>query len=74
MFKAMDCGVEVNEFELQSRYYVHFRYVSLYLPSYELNSTTTVLYIDPRPSRQSRDAPVQISGKTAEPGGHQKII
>ena len=25
MFKAMDCGIVVREFELQSRYYVHFR-------------------------------------------------
>ena len=23
--KAMDCGIVVREFELQSRYYVHFR-------------------------------------------------
>ena len=25
MFKAMDCGIVVHEFVLQSRYYVHFR-------------------------------------------------
>ena len=25
MVKAMDCGVVVSEFVLQSRYYVHFR-------------------------------------------------
>ena len=25
MVKAMDCGIVVNEFVLQSRYYVHFR-------------------------------------------------
>ena len=25
MVKAMDCGLVVSEFELQSRYYVHFR-------------------------------------------------
>ena len=25
MFKAMDCGIVVSEFELQLRYYVHFR-------------------------------------------------
>ena len=25
MVKAMDCGVVVREFVLQSRYYVHFR-------------------------------------------------
>ena len=25
MVKAMDCGIIISEFELQSRYYVHFR-------------------------------------------------
>ena len=25
MVKAMDCGIVVREFELQPRYYVHFR-------------------------------------------------
>ena len=25
MVKAMDCGIVVSEFKLQSRYYVHFR-------------------------------------------------
>ena len=25
MVKAMDCGIVVREFELRSRYYVHFR-------------------------------------------------
>ena len=25
MVKAMDCGIVVREFELQSRYYAHFR-------------------------------------------------
>ena len=25
MVKAMDCGIVVSEFELQSRYYIHFR-------------------------------------------------
>ena len=25
MVKAMDCGIVVREFELQSHYYVHFR-------------------------------------------------
>ena len=25
MVKTMDCGIEVREFILQSRYYVHFR-------------------------------------------------
>ena len=24
MVKAMDCGIVVSEFEIQSRYYVHF--------------------------------------------------
>ena len=28
-----------------------------------------MLYIDPRPSDQSSDAPVRISGRTAEVGG-----
>ena len=49
MVKAMDCGIVVNEFVLQSRYYVHFRANTLgkgmnplYL-CYGLNSTTTVL-------------------------------
>ena len=50
MVKAMDCGIIVSEFVLQSRYYVHFRANTLgkgieppYPPSYGLNSTTTVL-------------------------------
>ena len=45
MVKALDCGIVVREFELQSRYYVHFRerYEPPYSPSYGLNSTTTVL-------------------------------
>ena len=25
MVKAMDCGIVISEFELQSRYYVHFQ-------------------------------------------------
>ena len=25
MVKAMDCGIVISEFELQSRFYVHFR-------------------------------------------------
>ena len=48
--KAMDCGIVVREFVLQSRYYVHFRANTLgkgmkplYPPIYGLNSTTTVL-------------------------------
>ena len=51
MVKAMDCGIVVSEFVLQSRYYIHFRANTLgkgmnpapYPPSYGLNSTTTVL-------------------------------
>ena len=47
MVKAMDCGIVVSEFLLQSRYYVHFRANTLGKgmnpPSYGLNSTTTVL-------------------------------
>ena len=47
MVKAMDCGIVVSEFELQSRYYGHFRarerYELPYPLSYGLNSTTTVL-------------------------------
>ena len=50
MVKAIDCGIVVNEFVLQSRYYVHFRaniigerYEPPYPPSDGLNSTTTVL-------------------------------
>ncbi len=50
MVKAMECGIVESEFELQSRYYVHFRTNALgkdieplYPSSYGLNSTTTVL-------------------------------
>ena len=50
MLKAQHNGIVVSEFELQSRYYVHFltntigeSYEPSYLPSYELNSPTTVL-------------------------------
>ena len=46
----MDCEIVVREFELQSRYYVHFQANTLgkgmnptHPPSYGLNSTTTVL-------------------------------
>ena len=39
MVKAMDCEIEVSEFELQSCYCVHFRANS----SYGINSTSTVL-------------------------------
>ena len=44
------CDIGVNEFELHSHYYIHFRtYIiwkvmtPLYLPSYWLNSKTIVL-------------------------------
>ena len=46
MVKSLPCGIVVSEFELQSRYYVHFwtnilgKGINL---SYGLNSTTTVL-------------------------------
>ena len=50
MVKTMDCGIVVREFELQLRYYVHFRANTLGKgmnptnpPSYGLNSTSTVL-------------------------------
>ena len=49
MVKAMDCGIIVCEFVLQSRYYVHIRVNTLgkgmnsFPSSYGLNSTTTVL-------------------------------
>ena len=33
MVKAMDCGILVREFVLQSRYYVHFRPNTLILPA-----------------------------------------
>ena len=48
MVKAMDRGIVVNEFEHQSRYYVHFRKIpfgklrTLYPSTYGLNSTTAV--------------------------------
>ena len=51
MIKAMDCGIVVSEFKLQSSYYVHFRtntlrqsYETPYPPSYGSNSTTTVFF------------------------------
>ena len=46
MVKAMDCGIVVSEFVLQSRYYGHLREryePPTYPPIYGLNSTTTVL-------------------------------
>ena len=50
MVKAMDCGIVVSEFVLQSRYFVHFLANTLrkvmpppYPSSYGLNSTNTVL-------------------------------
>ena len=48
MVKAMDCGIVISEFKLQSCYYVPDkytweRYEPPYPPSYGLNSTITVL-------------------------------
>ena len=47
MVKAMDCGIVVREFDLQSRNYIHFRANTLgkgmnplILPAMGLNSTT----------------------------------
>ena len=46
----LDCGVEVSKFEMQSRYYIHFRtnthwkrYEPPNSPSYGLNSINAVL-------------------------------
>ena len=48
--KVLDCRIVESEFELQSRYYVHFRTNTIgkgmnnpYSPSNGLNSTTIVL-------------------------------
>ena len=50
MVTAMDCGIVVSKFVLQSCYYVRFRANTLgkgmnppYPPSYGLNSTTVLL-------------------------------
>ena len=50
MVKAQDSGIILSEFKLQLRYYVHFQTNTLgkgmnppYLPSYVLNSSTTIL-------------------------------
>ena len=50
MFKVMDCRIIISEFELQLRYYVHFRANTigkgmnpLILPAMELDSTITNL-------------------------------
>ena len=49
-WQALDCGIVVREFVIESRYYVHFqanilgtRYEPPHPPSYGLNSTTNVL-------------------------------
>ena len=46
MAKLLDCSPEVSEFELSSRYYVHFRkgMSSLILYSHGLNSITAVVF------------------------------
>ena len=50
MVKALDCGIVISEFELQSYYNIHFRTNTLkkgmnplYPPRYGLNTITTVL-------------------------------
>ena len=50
MVKVLDCEIVVSEFELQSRYYVHFRTNTLekgmyppYPSSYGLSDTITAL-------------------------------
>ena len=50
MVKAVDCGIVVREFVLQSRYYIHFQANTLgkgmnphILQAMDLYSTTTVL-------------------------------
>ena len=50
MFNALDCGIVVSEFELQSCYYVHFRTNTIgkemnppYPPRYGLNSCIALL-------------------------------
>ena len=46
MVKALDYGIVVNELELQSHYYIHFRKkypVERYEPPYGLNRTITVI-------------------------------
>ena len=49
MANVLTSGLEVSEFELQSRYYVHFRTnttgkgMNYYSPSYGLNSITAIL-------------------------------
>ena len=47
MTKLLDCDLEVDEFEWQSRYYTHFHplenYKAYYRFSYGLNDITEVL-------------------------------
>ena len=52
----LDCDIVVSEFELKSRYYVHFRFDTfrkgmnpIYCFSYGLNSTITVFLDDEPP-------------------------
>ena len=51
MANVQDCGLELSEFELQSRYYVHFQSNTprkskspLILRSYGLNNVTVLLH------------------------------
>ena len=69
MIKALGCGIEVSEFELQSRYDAHFRTDTLgkgmkppYPPSYGLNSTTTV-YFEGRIWHKKVDMPLNKETK-----------
>ena len=50
--KELDCGLQENEFELQSRHQVHFRtntvgerYEPPYIHRYELNSIATAVLL-----------------------------
>ena len=48
MANVLSCDIVESEFELESRYYVHFaeRYELPYLPSYRLNCITTVFLFE----------------------------
>ena len=82
MVKATDCGIVVNEFVLQSHYYVHFWANTLgkgmnplYPPSYGLNSTITVLlvlYIDLRPGQTCHSKVMHRKEVTHPDGSYEK--